>query len=259
MKEREIYYYARPNRSRDRWISALTLFFSLSILGTLLYFFMREEPEPRYGAKKEPLLKQLDIQPQFLEKEGLLEIKSTPVLEYIRQRLLYHSQKLSNDPMEATKQEFLQDFPGEKGRVLSGLLFIYEDYKKKLDTIQNDNQLDSYQKLMEVRSIREKVWGKNLTKVFFPESDYEIIERFYAYSDRYLKKHYDDDTISKRVHLEKAKLEIYGDRFQELVMREPYRLQYDFELKIMEREMSIMDENERTALKKDIEEALSGK
>ena len=259
MEEREIYYYARTNKLRDRWISILTLLLSLGLLGTLLYFFVKEDPDNRYAAKQEPLVRQLDIQPQFLEQEGLLEIKSTPTLEYIRQRLLYHSQKFSNNPVEATRQEFLQDFPGEKGRVLSGLLFIYEDYRKKLDTIQNDDQLDPYQKLMEVRTIREKVWGQSLSKLFFPESDYEIIERFYAYSDRYLQKHYDDDTISKRVHLEKAKLEIYNDRFQELVIKEPYRLQYDLELKIMEREMSIMDETERAILKKDIVESLSRK
>jgi hypothetical protein len=93
--------------------------------------------------------------------------------------------------------------------------------------------------------LRFEVFGEKLDPLLYPKKDSETIERFYAYTERYLKKHYTDMPRSKKNHLIKARREIYGSDYERLFAIEPERLQFDLELKINERELSILNEYEK--------------
>ena len=66
----------------------------------------------------------------------------------------------------------------------------------------------------------------------------------------------EDDPISKRDHLTKAKKEIYGEYFEDLQVREPIHDRLEQELGIIEREMSILSEPERKSKIDSIREKL---
>lgn len=66
----------------------------------------------------------------------------------------------------------------------------------------------------------------------------------------------EDDPISKRDHLTKAKKEIYGEFYEDLQVREPIHARLELELGIIEREMSILTEPERKAKIDSIREKL---
>ena len=74
--------------------------------------------------------------------------------------------------------------------------------------------------------------------------------------ERYLKKNADKDSKTKSNHIQKARQEIYGDNYKKLYTYEPFSQQLKLEIKIHEREMSIMDEKEKTVLINDLKQRL---
>lgn len=241
------YFYRETS---NKTIIFLTIILTSLLVAGIVYYVSKEEVViVENNIERKPIVKGLEVNPHYLKQEDLLFIQSTPLLEYIRQRLLYHSNIHPYNAIGYTQDEFEKDFPGEKGKVLVQLLYVFEDFQSKEEKIRKNKSMDEYQKSVAIEKNREAIWGKDLSNLLFPKTKYETIQKFFHYTDHYLKNHYDDDTPSKKIHIEKARVEIYGDDFEELLAKEPTSQQIDLELKIMEREMSIMSETEKEDLR----------
>ena len=218
------------------------------ILGALFYYFKvykKTFEEPDYNSAPSSYFQRLKENPSYLIEENLLQIKSLSMVEYFRTRMLYHTYTNSSSPKQNFQAEIERDFPGERGQVLMELLDAYLQFEKQKEKVLNDSDLDSYEKILKVEMLRIELFGENLDSLLYPKKDSETIERFYAYTNRYLKKHYTDMPRSKKIHLMKARHEIYGSDYERLYSLEPERLQFDLELKINERELSILNEYEK--------------
>lgn len=237
----------------------ILIFFVILLLSLGLgyyFFFYEKKIESVELSPKANFLEKLSYNPGYLHAENLDTIKGMSTMEYLRTRMLYHKFN-SKNPEIATLEELERDFPGERGRLLMNLLLALNLWEKELAEIKEDPNLDEYQKYLRGFQKRREIFGDTLDPMLFPPRDSEIIETFFLYSQRYLRKHHTDTPRSKRAHLEKAKQEIYGDRFDDLKSKEPFEKKLELELKILEREMSILTEEERiqkiAKLKKDLQ------
>jgi hypothetical protein len=216
--------------------------------GALLYYFKvykKNLEEPDYYSAPDSIFQRLKENPSYLVEENLLQINSLALVEYFRTRMLYYSYTNPGASKENFKEELERDFPGERGRALVELLDAYLRFEKQKEKVLALSDLDSYEKILKIEMLRIELFGENLDLLLYPKKDSETIERFYAYTERYLKKHYTDMPRSKKNHLNKARREIYGEDYERLFALESARLQFNLELKINERELSILNEYEK--------------
>ncbi|MDX1958575.1 MAG: hypothetical protein SFU98_08390 [Leptospiraceae bacterium] len=225
---------------------SIFIFILLIILGISYYFLFKDKysSKPTYQEMSDSIEK-LNLNPEYLREENLLIIRSMPTIEFLRTRYLHHKFESADDPVHKTKLELETDFPGEKGRVLSEIFMTYLRFLSEKEKIDSSADLDEFQKLNKMKEIRKEIFGENLEVVLFPEQSSDKIFLFYAYTERYLKKHHEDEPRFKRDHLQKARREIYGDEFETLALKEPFHKRFELELKIEEREMSILSVEER--------------
>lgn len=216
-------------------------------VGFIYYFkvYKKSFEEPVYSDVPESIFLRLQENPDYLIQEKLLSIQSLDLLEYFRTRMLYHSYTDSISPEKNFKEELEKDFPGERGRVLIEIFEVYLRFQKEKNKVYKDEELDGYEKFLKIEMLRVEIFGENLAKLLFPKKDSEKINKFYAYTERYLKKHYTDMPRSKKNHISKARIEIYGDDFDRLYSAESPQRQFELELKINERELSILNEYEK--------------
>jgi hypothetical protein len=227
--------------------SPIFLFFLvlLASLGLGYYFFFYEKKvEYSEISPKAVVLEKLQHNPEYLQTENLEVIQGLSTMEYLRTRMLYHSRSSSN-PENAALEELERDFPGERGRVLMNLLLAQNLWEKEKREIEKDENLDEYQKYLRGFQKRKEIFGENLEPILFAPKESEKIETFFLYSQRYLRKHETDTPRSKKAHLEKARMEIYGENYDSLLAKEPFEKRLELELRIYEREMSIFTEEER--------------
>ena len=226
------------------------LFFLLValLIGALFYYFKiykKNLEDPDYHTISDSLFLQLKDNPDYLLRENLLEIKSLSLLEYFRTRMLFHTYTNSGSPKKYFQKELELDFPGERSRVLIEILEVYLKFEKEKQKENEDKDLDDYEKILKIEMVRFELFGEKLESLLFPSKDFETIEKFYAYTNRYLKKHYTDMPRSKKNHLLKARKEIYGTDYERLFAQEPFQRIFELELKINERELGIMNEFEK--------------
>lgn len=219
------------------------------VFGAFYYYFkvykQNFEEKSYYSNDSDSLFLRIKENPEYLVRENLLQVKSFALLEFFRVRLLYYTYSDDTSPEQKLEEELERDFPGERGRVLSEILSVYLKYEKEKEKTQKDSELDNYEKILKIEMLRVEFFGESLSRLLFPKKDSETIEKFYAYTDRYLKKHYTDMPRSKKNHIQKARREIYSSEYERLYSLEPTRRQFELELKINERELSILNEYEK--------------
>lgn len=235
------------------------LFFLVLVLGLGFgyYYYLRTQ-DPQYSelSPNASIKEKLNYNPKYLEEENLLNIKGLSTIEYLRTRLLYHKYETKGDPLKNTTEEITREFNGEKAQVLIELLNHYSKYTKDKEKLDSDASIPEYKKMGLSKEIRIEIFGEEVEEVLFPEKPEDRLEKFFLYSKYYLKNHYEDDPVSKRDHLLKAKKEIYGEYFADLSSKEPFPLRLELELGIEEREMSILTEVERKVKIESIRERL---
>ncbi|MCP5498181.1 MAG: hypothetical protein H7A23_26805 [Leptospiraceae bacterium] len=190
-------------------------------------------------------IQKLTVNPDYVIQENLLSLKSVATVEYFRQRMLYHKQVHPENPERWCIKELQKDFHGEKGKILSEMLIVYNSYMETIRKLEKNPDFDEYEKLEKTQEIRKIYFGEVITTLLFPIGDYDTIEKFFSYADRYLKKNYSKDSESKRIHLEKARKEIYGADYSKLSHMEPLSRVYDLEIKILDREISNLSPEEK--------------
>lgn len=215
------------------------------IFGGLSYYLLFFYKKDKSLNSSEESFISLKKNPDYLVEENLLKIKNIELIEYFRQRLNYHSYSTEKKGLEGLKQELSQDFPGERSTVLISILENYLKYEESKKKIQSSNELDAYEKIEKISMIMIEIFGQGLSDLLFIKKDSDLIQKFYAYAERYLKKHITDLPKSKRNHLEKARVEIYGSKFDTLQNLETAKKKLALELMINERELSILSAEER--------------
>ncbi len=228
--------------------------------GGLYYYFKvykKNLEAPDYINMSDSLFQRIKENPDYLIAENLLEIKSMPLLEYLRTRILFYRYSDPDNAKKRIQTELEMDFPGERGRALIEILEVYLKLEKGIEEIEKEDTLDSYEKILKIELLKAELFGEKLMVLLFPRKDSEAIERFYAYSERYLKKHYTDMPRSKKIHLGKARREIYGEEYDRIFAMEPMRRRFELELKINERELSILNEYEKKQAIEAIKEKLN--
>lgn len=221
----------------------------------VVYYFYFNNPKKKSVIEQKPYtlgetLKKLNTDSTFLENADLQSIRPEELIEYFRKGLIEF--RYSSDPKKEFGLKIEKDFPGENGRVILEIFRAYGEYMSFLSTLENHSELDSFEKWNEKIKYREVFFGKNLKEKLFPKKDSETIEKFFLYAKRYLKKHTNDNLRSKKIHLEKAKKEIYGEEYSRLIELEPLDERFELEWNIREQEIKIMTEKERMELKKEI-------
>ncbi len=191
------------------------------------------------------VFEKLKTDTEYLERENLVKINEEYLLEYFRQRLIFHNYSYEKKEKNGFINELEAEFPGERARVLISLLDKYLEFDEKKKEISNDKNFDSYEKIEKINLLKVEIFGQKLTEILFPKKDSEKIEKFYEYADRYLKKHFFDFTRKKEIHLEKAKKEIYADDYEKLLSIEPAKKKLELDIKIHERELSILNDEEK--------------
>lgn len=223
--------------------------------GVYYFYFSKKIENTVRIEDSEDIIRKLNENPDYLIQENLLAIKGYSLIEFLRQRYLYHKyEDPGKDPESSASEELIADFPGERGRVLVGILKTYIKFEREKDLLYKNTELDRYQKINKTEELRKEKFGIGLEKLLFPVKDSDIIDKFYAYTERYLKKHYTDIPRYKRIHLEKARREIYGDNFDRLFDKEPISSRIDLEMRIMERELGILNEKEKETAISEIRE-----
>jgi hypothetical protein len=239
---------SRPKKDYQGLYLFLAFLLLLGILGVSYYFYAnRNASDYSTFNPNASIIEKLNYNPSYLEEEKLLIIKGQSTIEYLRTRLLYYKYETNDNPTKALEVELQRDFNGERAQVLVDILKnlnTFEDEKQKIDL---DSELSQYKKYIKTNALRVEIFGEELESVLFPKKPEDRIEAFFLYSKQYLKNHLEDDPISKRDHLTKAKKEIYGDFYEDLQVREPIHARLELELGIIEREMSILSEPERKA------------
>ena len=218
------------------------------VIGVSFYYFKfykKNLEEQEYNSVSDSLFLRIKENPEYLVKENLLQIKSLSLMEFFRTKMLYHTYTNSSSPKQIFKEELEMDFPGERGKVLCEILEEYIDKEREKEKTLNDSDLDEYEKILKIEMLRIEFFGENLGALLFPPKDSEKIEKFYAYTSRYLKKHYKDLPRSKKNHISKARREIYSSEYERLYALEPTSRQFQLELKINERELSILNDYEK--------------
>ncbi|NBU97235.1 MAG: hypothetical protein EBS19_03290 [Spirochaetia bacterium] len=224
------------------------LFFFVLLIGVgSLYYYLNFYKKNDYEVfdPKASIIEKLNYNTSYLEEENLLNIRGLSTIEYLRTRLLYHQYETKGDPTKNLVEELNREFNGEKARVLIDILNNYLKYEKGKLEINDDSTLSEFKKSLKHKELRVSIFGEELESVLFPEKKEDLVNKFFLYSKQYLKSHYEDDPISKRDHLLKAKKEIYGELYEDLILSEPIPKKLELELGIQEREMSILTEKER--------------
>jgi hypothetical protein len=232
------------------------LFVFIIVIGGLSYYLLFFYKSNKTLNSSEKSFLELKKNPDYLVQENLLKIKNIELLEYFRQRLNYHSYSNEKKGLEGLKQELAQDFSGERSTVLISLLENYLKFEESKKKIQDSNELDPYEKIEKTSMIKIEIFGQALSELLFIEKDSDLIQKFYSYAYRYLKKHYTDLPKSKRNHLEKAKQEIYGNKFESLQNLETAKKKLELEIMINERELSILTAEERKIVIEEYKEKL---
>jgi hypothetical protein len=239
---------SRPKKDYQGLYMFLAFLLLLGFLGIGYYFYTnRNASDYSTFNPNASITEKLNYNPNYLEEEKLLIIKGLSTIEYLRTRLLYYKYETDENPTKSLQEELQRDFNGERAQVLVDILknlTKFEDEKQKIDV---NSELSQYKKYIKSKAVRVEIFGEELEPVLFPEKPEERMEAFFLYSKQYLKNHLEDDPISKRDHLTKAKKEIYGEFFEDLQVREPIPAKLELELGIIEREMSILSEPERKA------------
>ncbi len=239
--------YLSRSKKGTQWLTPfLFLMLFLGVLALGIYFYTKKNiPDYSTFDPNATTLEKLNYNPKYLEEENLLRIKGQSTIDYLQTRLLYYKYETSENPNKGLQEELMRDFNGERALVLSDILKtwnLYLEEKKKLDT---DVELSDYKKWIQSKALRVKIFGEELEPYLFPEKPEDRIETYFLYAKQYLKNHREDDPLSKKDHLLKAKKEIYGDLYEDLVRMEPIPSKLELELGLIEREMSILNEQER--------------
>lgn len=216
----------------------------LIILGILGFYFLFYKNSISKNEKELSFIK-LKEDPEYLERENLVKINGEYLLEYFRQRLIFHNYSTKKKGKSGFILELEKDFPGERSRVLVSILEKFLEFEEKKKEINIDKKLDSFEKIEKINLTQIEIFGEKLSIILFPKKDSEKIEKFYEYADRYLKKHFFDLTRKKEIHLEKAKKEIYGEDFGKLISLEPAKKKLELDIQIHERELSILNDEEK--------------
>lgn len=245
-------------KNKRQIIAMSVIFIALVVLSLAIYKYYPLVKNDLVFSKNtnNKTIKKLTVNPEYIIQENLLSLKSTNTIEYFRQRMLYHKYVHPDNPEKWCKQELQKDFHGEKGRVLSEMLIVYNSYMETIQRLSNNPDLDEYEKLQKKEEIQKIYFGETLSRLLFPTSEYDTIEKFFSYANRYLDNHYNVDIDVKRNHLEKARREMYGDEYSRLHYMEPLHKVYQLEVKILEREMSVLSPEDKKLKLKEIKRKL---
>lgn len=235
-----------PKKDRGGLYLFLFFLFLMIALGVgYYYFFLYQTNDYADLSPNASIKEKLNYNPNYLQEENLLIIKGQSTIEYLRTRLLYHKYESKGDPVKNLLEELSRDFNGERAQVLSDILKNYVKYIEEKDKLESDKSISDYKKIAINKEKRIELFGEQIEALLFPEKPEDKLETFYLYSKFYLKNHFEDDPLSKRDHLTKARKEIYGEDYRDLILKEPIPQQIEIELGIQEREMSILTEAER--------------
>lgn len=232
---------------------------ALLLAGVSLYFWKFRKsggtntPQP-IGYSQSETMRKLNSNSAYLESEDLKLIRPDELVEYFRQGII--SFKYSADPKREFGLEIEKKIPGEAGRVIREIFLAYCEYDSYLSDLNKNESLDDYEKWNEKIKSRDIFFGRELREKLFPKRDSETIEKYFLYTKRYLKKHESDDFRSKKIHLEKAKAEIYGLDYHRLLQLEPVERQFELELNLRKKQIEIMSEKEKEVIKKEILESI---
>lgn len=225
-------------------ISFFILLIAALFLGYRYFFEGRFQGKPDY-AEDYSKKASLDNLPEYLRLENLETIEGMKTIEYLRVLMIKYYPMGKKEAEKKAKQELELKFPGERSRVLIRLLELFVEWEQAINEIRDNEDLDGYQKKLTSLQKRKEIFGEIADNYLFPDKDYEKMELFFLYTKRYVKKHREDEVTEIRDHLEKAKLEIYGDDFDRLKELEPFEKKYELELLIHERELGILNLEER--------------
>lgn len=239
--------YLSRSKKGNRWMTVfLFLILFLGVLGLGFYFYSKQNT-PAYSTfdPNATTIEKLNYNPKYLEEENLLRIKGQSTIDYLQTRLLYYKYETSENPTKGLQEELLRDFNGERALVLSDILKTWIQYLEEKKKLDSNPELSDYKKWIQSKVLRVKIFGEELESYLFPEKPEDRMETYFLYAKQYLKNHREDDPLSKKDHLLKAKIEIYGDLYEDLLRMEPIPSKLELELGLIEREMSILTEQER--------------
>ncbi len=231
----------------------LNLKILLSVLGCAILLlavffhhrFRKSENLEKQPEIKDTVLTRLNTNTEFITESGLQEVNSKPLEIFLRDTLLHYRGLSKDNYLNLAERDLKIDFPGEKGDALFSLISAYDRLLKELSDLEKNQYLDRFQKKQKEFELKKLIFGENISSLLFPENESDKIDLFYRYSERYLKNHSEDQEKDNRDHLFLARKEIYGKNYRELMAKESYSMKLDIELRLNEREMSIMNESER--------------
>ena len=224
------------------------LFISFLLLGILYFaylYFLKDKPQRKPEYIYDFKIRPHSNIPEYLKLENLEYIDKMPVREYVQSLFVKFYPLSRKDALPLAKQEIEKRFFGEKSMVLITLLELYSDWLDELDNLREDENLDGYTRKKLSLEKRKQIFGIELENYLFPNSDFDKIELFFLYAKRYIKKHREDEISEIRDHLYKAKQEIYEEDYERLIQMESFDKQLELELLLQEREISILNEEER--------------
>lgn len=224
-------------------------FFVLALLIAILFFaynyFLKDKPHGKSEYATNYTLRPISNIPEYLKLEKLEFIDRMPVSEYIQSLFVKFYPKTKEEALPLAKEEIQKRFFSEKALVLTTLLELYAKYFQEIENLNKQEDLDSYTKKKLSLEKRKEIFGTELENYLFPNRDFEKVELFFLYTKRYVKRHREDEPSEIRDHLLKAKQEIYGEDYERLTSMEPFEKRLELELLIQEREISILNEEER--------------
>lgn len=218
------------------------------LLGILFFaylYFLRDKPKEKPEYTTDYTLRSISNIPEYLQLEKLEFIDGMPVSEYIQSLFIKFYPKTKSEAFVLAKEEIERRFFSEKALVLVTLLELYNNYFHEVEKINNNENLDGYTRKKLSLEKRREIFGVELENYLFPNREIEKIELFFLYTRRYVNKHREDEPSEIRDHLLKAKQEIYGEDYEKLVPLEPFDKRFELELLIQERDMSILNDEER--------------
>lgn len=247
------YYSYGSAQSSKKKVILWTLLIILLFSGVAVYFLLyRDNGILVSEDKKKNIIQKLIANPQYITNENLFFPDGKPMIEYLRQKLVFHKYSSGGGYIATCRDDLRKSFPGEKGRVIVQIFELYLDYREEKMAIEASEEKDAYEKIIALEALPEKIFSKPLAEQLFPVNDYDLIHKFFRYAEHYLKNNYEQNTAGKRDHIEKSRRQIYGKQYRRLKAKEPLDEIYQLELKILQREMSLLSDVQKEEKRENI-------
>lgn len=218
---------------------------SLCFLVLVYILFWKKETKDRkpfeISGESGIIWKQIQSNPETLVGIGYPQ-DLRDFLESVRGKETY----LFENDRTKTKDFLLAEYPDERGEVLFALYLAFREYTAEKRKIDSNTELSEIKKLMEIKRLQSEIFPEYLRTLIFPEHPIHPTRLLlYTLQDFVEKNPFSYSRERKLIFLKKRK-EIYGEKEREIRnWEDPDFWNRIIEL-LYEREMSDMEEKERS-------------